>query len=76
MHRTLMARRPLPGHIALDEVTHAAVSSAVEHVFAGRRNRMDLFIRAIGIDRAPIKFGIANLAHHTVPLLTLRPRRA
>jgi hypothetical protein len=39
-------------------------SSAVEHVFAGQKHRMGLIVRTIGIARARIKIGMANLAYN------------
>jgi len=40
----------------------STVRSAVEHVFATQKHRMDLFIRTIGIERAKAKIGLANIA--------------
>lgn len=40
------------------------VRSAVEHVFAVQKHRMALFIRTIGIERAKMKIGMANLAYN------------
>lgn len=40
------------------------VRSAVEHVFATRKSRMALFVRTIGIERARMKIGMANLAYN------------
>ena len=34
----------------------------VEHVFAGLKNEMGLFVRTIGLARARAKIGMANLA--------------
>ena len=36
----------------------------VEHVPAGQKHRMGVFIRTIGIARARIKIGLANLAYN------------
>ena len=41
-----------------------AARSAVEHVFAGQKHRMKLFIRTVGIERARIKIGMANLVYN------------
>jgi len=62
IHQRRMPRRPLPEHIARANARRSAVRSAVEHVFAGQKHRMGLFIRTIGIARARIKIGMANLA--------------
>ena len=37
------------------------VRAAIEHVFANQKDRMDLFIRTIGLARARVKIGMANL---------------
>ena len=62
IHQQRMPRRPLPEHIARATARRSAVRSAVEHVFAGQKHRIGLFIRTIGIARARIKIGMANLA--------------
>lgn len=38
-------------------------SDAIEHVFAHQKSRMGLFVRTIGIARATMKIGMANLAY-------------
>ena len=40
------------------------VRSAVEHVFAMQKSRMALTVRTIGIERARMKIGMANLAYN------------
>ena len=42
----------------------SAVRSRIEHVFAEQKDRMGLFIRTIGIARARIKIGLANLVYN------------
>jgi len=44
----------------------------VEHVFAEQKDRMHLFIRTIGIDRATIKIGLTNLVYNIKRLIFLR----
>ncbi len=36
------------------------VRAAIEHVFADQKDRMDLFIRTIGLARARMKIGMAK----------------
>ena len=48
------------------------VRSRVEHVFAVQKDRMDLFIRTVGIARATTKIGMANIVYNIKRLLTLR----
>ena len=40
------------------------IRSSVEHVFARQRDKMKLFIRTIGIGRAKMKIGMANIAYN------------
>lgn len=42
----------------------SVIRSRVEHVFADQKSRMDLFIRTIGIQRAEMKIGMANLVYN------------
>ena len=39
------------------------IRSRIEHVFAHQKARMGLFIRTIGLSRARLKIGMANLAY-------------
>jgi hypothetical protein len=42
----------------------SAVRAAVGHVFARQKGPMGLMIRTIGIARAQLKIGLANLAYN------------
>ena len=64
----------LPELIARANAKRSAIRSAVEHVFAGQKHRMGLFIRTIGIGRARIKIGMANLAYNFQRLAWLEGR--
>jgi hypothetical protein len=48
----------------------------VEHVFAGHKHRVGLVVRTIGIARARIKIGLANLAYNFQRLTWLEGRTA
>jgi len=50
-------------------------SSSVEHVFAQQKDRMRLFIRTVGLARAKVKIGLANIAYNMTRLVFLRRRR-
>jgi IS5 family transposase len=52
------------------------VRSAIEHVFAGQKHRMKLFVRTIGLARAKAKIGMANLAYNFTRLVWLEARNA
>jgi hypothetical protein len=64
----------MPERIARANGKRSAIRSAVDHVFAGQKHRMGLFIRTIGIARARIKIGLANLAYDFPRLAWLEGR--
>ena len=68
--------KPLPAHHAKANAARSSVRSAVEHVFAGQKHRMKLFIRTVGIARARVKIGMANLAYNFTRLAWLDARAA
>jgi transposase, IS5 family len=74
IHQRKPPRRPMPERIARANAKRSAVRSAVEHVFAGQKHRMGLVIRTIGITRARIKIGMANLAYNFQRLAWLEGR--
>jgi len=76
IHQKKPPRRPMPEHIARANAKRSAVRSAVEHVFAGQKHRMGLIVRTIGIARARIKIGMANLAYNFQRLAWLEGRTA
>ena len=49
----------------------AKVRAAVEHVFAEQKARMGLFVRTVGLARARVKIGLANLAFNMKRLIWL-----
>ncbi len=56
--------RSMPKHIERGNRTRSFVRSHVEHVFAMQKDKMDLFVSAIGIQRARVKIGFANLVYN------------
>ena len=52
------------------------IRSKVEHVFAHQKSRTHLFIRAIGIDRARFRIGMANIVYNMQRMLWLGKRAA
>jgi transposase, IS5 family len=54
--------------------TKSRIRSRIEHVFAEQKDRMDLFIRTIGLPRTTTKIGLANLVYNVKPLIFLRRR--
>ncbi len=76
IHHRKPNRRAMPERIVRANAKRSAIRSAVEHVFAGQKHRMGLFIRTIGIARARIKIGMANLAYNFQRLAWLEGRGA
>ena len=76
----LQFRRPphrsLSGPRAKANAARARVRSAIEHVFARQKHRMALFVRTIGLARARVKIGLANLAYNFTRLAWLDTRIA
>jgi IS5 family transposase len=64
IHRKKPLRRPMPDNIRRGNATKSRVRSAVEHVFAQQKDRMGLFIRTVGLERAKAKLGLANIAYN------------
>ena len=62
IHRKKPKGRPLPERIRIANARKSKVRSAVEHVFA-HQGQMGLIIRTIGLARARVKIGLANLAY-------------
>jgi transposase, IS5 family len=52
--------------------------AAVEHVFARQKDKMKLFVRTIGMARATLKIGMANIAYNMLRYVwqTGRPKAA
>jgi hypothetical protein len=57
-------RRKLPEWITKANTRRSKIRAHVELVFADQRHRMGLVVRTIGIARATIKIGIANLVYN------------
>jgi len=76
IHQRKPNRRSMPERIARANAKRSAIRSAVEHVFAGQKHRMGLIVRTIGMARARIKIGMANLAYNFQRLAWLEGRTA
>jgi IS5 family transposase len=68
--------RPMPPNIRRGNATRGKVRAAVEHVFACQKQRLRLVVRTVGLDRATIKLGLANLAYNLLRLVWLEGRTA
>ena len=72
IHRKKPANRPMSRNVRRANNAKSRIRAHVEHVFAEQKDRMDLFIRTIGIARATTKIGLANLVYNLKRLITLR----
>lgn len=64
IHRKKPPRRPMPANVARANGHKSKVRSVVEHVFARQKGPMGLVGRTIGIARASMKIGLANLVYN------------
>ena len=69
-------RRQLSEPQAKANASRARIRSGIEHVFATQKHRMALFVRTIGLARAQVKIGMANLAYNFTRLAWLSTRAA
>ncbi len=76
IHQKRLPKRPLPERITRANARRSKVRAQVEHVFAGQKHRMGLVVRTIGMARARIKIGMANLAYNFQRLGWLERRTA
>jgi transposase, IS5 family len=71
IHRKKPTGRPMPERTRRANAMKSAVRSRIEHVFAEQKSRMGLFIRTIGMARARVKIGLANLVFNMKRLIWL-----
>jgi IS5 family transposase len=72
IHRKKPKGRPMSAATRRANALKSKVRSRIEHVFATQKDRMDLFIRTVGVARATTKIGMANLVYNIKRLLFLR----
>lgn len=71
IHRKKPPGRPMAARTRRANARKSAVRSAVEHVFARQKGPMALVVRTIGMARARVKIGLANLAYNIKRLVWL-----
>jgi len=76
LHRKKPRGKPMPAHIARGNSTKSRVRAAVEHVFAHEKGPMGLVVRTIGLARARVKIGLANLVYNMKRAVWLTGRAA
>jgi transposase, IS5 family len=76
IHRKKPKGKPMPKPIARANGVKSKVRAAVEHVFAHEKGPMGLVVRTIGLARARVKIGLANLVYNMKRALWLTERHA
>jgi IS5 family transposase len=72
IHRKKPKGRPMPEVMRRANALKSTIRSRVEHVFAVQKDKMDLFIRTIGLARATTKIGMANLVYNLKRIVFLQ----
>src|SRR5215207_3177125 len=76
LHRKKPTGKPMPRHMARANGREAKGRAAVEHVFAHEKGPMGLVVRTIGLARARVKIGLANLVYNMRRTIWLTGRLA
>jgi len=76
VHHRRAPGKALPDRLARANAVRSKVRSSIEHVFAHQKARMGLFVRTIGIARARLKIGMANLVYNMQRLVWFERRNA
>jgi IS5 family transposase len=76
IHHKKPRGKPMPPTVARANAKKSKIRARVEHVFAEQKDRMNLFIRTIGIARAEAAITLANMAYNMKRWCWLDGRRA
>lgn len=71
VHRKKPHLKPMPCHIQRSNAGKSVIQSHVEHVFADQKSQTGLFVRTVGITRATMKVGLANIVYNMRRFLLL-----
>ncbi|CCA90670.1 IS5 family transposase [Novosphingobium sp. PP1Y] len=72
VHHKKPPHRDMPVQTKRSNAGKSVIRSRVEHVFADQKSRMGLFVRTVGIKRAEMKIGLANLVYNIRRFLYLK----
>ncbi|MBS1035221.1 IS5 family transposase [Gluconobacter cerinus] len=64
VHRKKPHLRPMPRHIQRSNAGKSVIRSRVEHVFADQKSQTGLFVRTVGLTRATMRIGLANIVYN------------
>jgi transposase, IS5 family len=71
IHRKKPKGRLMPERMRIANARKSKIRSAVEHVFAHQKGLIGLFVRTIGLARARVKIGLANITYNMRRLVWL-----
>jgi hypothetical protein len=54
----------MPRHIQKSNAGKSVIRSRVEHVFADQKSQTGLFVGTVGITRASMRIGLANIVYN------------
>ena len=74
IHRKKPKGKTMPERTRIANAQKSKVRSAIEHVFAHQKGLLNLTIRTIGLARARVKIGLANLAYNMRRFIWLRTK--
>lgn len=76
VHRKKPHLKPMPRQIQKSDAGKSVSRSRVEHVFADQKSHTGLFIRTVGITRATMWIGLANIVYNMPRFLFLERMNA
>jgi IS5 family transposase len=76
LHQKKLKGKAMAKNIQQGNAIKFKVRSHVEHIFAGQKDRMGLYIRTIGLSRAKVKIDLANLVYNLLRLSFWERKRA
>mgnify|MGYP004722443879 CR=1 FL=1 len=76
IHRKKPHLKPMPQHIQRANAGKSMIQSRVEHVFADQKSQTGLFIRTVGITRATMRVGLADIVYNMRRFIFMERRNA
>ena len=71
VHRKKPHLKPMLRRIQQYKAGKSVIRSRVEHVFADQKSQTGLFVRTVGITRATMRIGLANIVYNPRRVLFL-----
>jgi transposase, IS5 family len=76
IHRKKPKGKPMPKRTARANAAKSEIRARIEHVFARQKGPMALVVRTIGLARARVKIGLANLVYNMKRFVWLNGKAA